>query len=110
MMVVPCHCIRPWLVRIEQSINKTLLTKKEQGRYFAEFKLDALLRGDTATRYQAYASAITNRWMSPNEVRALENMNPREGGDTYENPNTSSTQGKQEDLPLDEAGTQDATE
>lgn len=110
MMSFVIHCIRPWLVRIEQSINKTLLTKKEQGRYFAEFKLDALLRGDTATRYQAYASAITNRWMSPNEVRALENMNPREGGDTYENPNTSSTQGTQEDLPLDEAGTQDATE
>ncbi len=110
MMSFVVHCIRPWLVRIEQSINKTLLSPKERGRYFAEFKLDALLRGDTATRYQAYASAITNRWMSPNEVRALENMNPRPGGDTYENPNTSSTQGTQEELPLDETGTQNATE
>jgi len=24
--------------------------------------------------------------MNPNEVRALENMNPYEGGDVYENP------------------------
>ena len=107
MMSFVTHCIRPWLVRIEQSINKSLLTPTERGRYFAEFKLDALLRGDTASRYNAYASAITNRWMSPNEVRALENMNPREGGNTYDNPNTTS--GKQGELSLDEGtGTQDA--
>lgn len=81
------HTIRPWLSRIEQSINKYLLSDPDRkAGHFAEFKLDGLLRGDTLSRYTAYASALTNTWMSKNEVRALENMNPVEGGDVYENP------------------------
>ena len=80
------HTLRPWLVRLEKSITKHLLADDRQN-YFAEFKIDGLLRGDVKSRYEAYALAIQNTWMSTNEVRALENMNPREGGDVYENPN-----------------------
>lgn len=43
---------------------------------FAEFSLDALLRGDALSRSQVYASAITAGWMTVNEVRALENLPP----------------------------------
>jgi hypothetical protein len=82
------HTIRPWLVRIEQSINKYLFTEAERKQgYFAEFKVDGLLRGDIASRYNAYAIARQNKWMNANEIRALENMNPIEGGEVYENPN-----------------------
>jgi len=80
------HTIRPWLVRLEKSISKHLLADERQS-YFAEFKVDGLLRGDIKSRYDAYAVSIQNTWMCPNEVRALENMDPREGGDVYENPN-----------------------
>ena len=80
------HTIRPWLVRIEKSISKHLLSDERQ-TYFAEFKIDGLLRGDSKSRAEFYASAIQNLWMNSNEVRALENMDPRKGGDVYENPN-----------------------
>lgn len=79
------HTIRPWLVRIEQCFNTRLLRENEAD-LFAEFKVDGLLRGDIKSRYDAYATAIQNKIMSPNEVRALENLNPYEGGDVYENP------------------------
>ena len=39
------HCIRPWLVRIEQSINRSLFTDKEKGRFYCQFNLDGLMRG-----------------------------------------------------------------
>ncbi len=100
MMSFVTHTIRPWLVRVEKSIQKHLMTEIEQEQYYAEFKVDGLLRGDTKSRYEAYASAIQNTWMSPNEARKLENMPPRDGGDTYENPNVKpkeSNNGNDED-------------
>jgi HK97 family phage portal protein len=79
--------MEPWLVRLQQTINMQLLGEEGAtpgaGRYFAEFLPDALLRGDTASRYQAHAIAIQNGWMSRNEVREQENLNPFEGGDEY---------------------------
>jgi HK97 family phage portal protein len=87
MLSFVIHTMRPWVVRWEQSINMHLLTASDRKQgYFAEFKLDALLRGDTASRYAAYSQAIASRIMNPNEVRALENMNPYDGGDEYKNP------------------------
>ena len=80
------HTIRPWLVRIEKSITKNLMSADRQN-YFAEFSVEGLLRGDSKSRAEFYASAIQNTWMSPNEARQLENMDPREGGDEYVNPN-----------------------
>lgn len=75
------HTLRPWLIRWEQVIARDLIT--EPSRYFAEFNIGGLLRGDIATRYQTYATGITMGILSPNECREKENLNPREGGDTY---------------------------
>lgn len=81
------HTIRPWVTRIEKSINVNLIPEQDRKkRIYSEFKLDGLLRGDTAARFTAYSIAIANRIMNPNEIRALENMNPYEGGDEYVNP------------------------
>lgn len=100
------HTIRPWVTRLEQSINRHLLTEKERRKYFVEFQMDGLLRGDIASRYQAYAIGRTNKWLSANEIRSFENMNPIPGGDVYENPNTSTNdkpEGKKpEDKPKPE--------
>ena len=68
--------IRPWLVRWENHLNWKLLDVNERKTYFTEFLMDALLRGDTATRYQAYATARQNGIMNADEWRAKENMNP----------------------------------
>ncbi len=77
------HTIRPWLVRWEQSINLRLLGPDERGTYFAEHLVDGLLRGDIKSRYEAYAVGRQNGWLSANDIREFENLNPVDGGDIY---------------------------
>lgn len=71
------YSIRPWLVRIEQELNRKLFGRN----YFCEFNLEGLLRGDSKTRAEFYASGIQNGWMKPNEARKLENLPPDPSGD-----------------------------
>jgi HK97 family phage portal protein len=78
------HCIRPWAVNWEQAIARALFTAPR--KYFCEFNLDALTRGDLKSRYDAYNVGRNGGWLSANEIRALENMNPIEGGDDYLQP------------------------
>lgn len=69
----------PWFMRWEQRILKQLLTPGVfgvQGDYFAEVQSANLLRGDTKTRFEAYNMAINGGWMSRQEIRRLENLNP----------------------------------
>ena len=78
------HTIRPWLVRIEQSMNRALFTDQEKGRFYVQFNIDGLMRGDYKSRMEGYAIARQNGWMSANDIRALENQNPipaEDGGD-----------------------------
>ena len=80
------HTIRPWLVRIEQSINKSLFLKDEKKEYFVSFLAEGLLRGDFASRMQGYSIGIQNGIYSINEVRNLENFNllsDEEGGNLH---------------------------
>lgn len=77
------HTIRPWLVRWEQEISRSLLSEQERTIYFARFNVDGLLRGDYSSRMAGYATARQNGWMSANDIRELEDMNPIEGGDFY---------------------------
>ena len=80
------HTIRPWLVRIEQAMNRALFTDQEKGRFYVQFNIDGLMRGDYKSRMEGYALARQNGWKSANDSRALENQNPipkEEGGDAY---------------------------
>lgn len=78
------HCIRPWLVRWEQALSRDLFLAPVL--YFAEFNVDGLLRGDIRSRYEAYAIGRQWGWLSRNDIREKENMNPIEGGDDYLTP------------------------
>lgn len=78
------YTLLPWMTRWEQVIRRDLLLDK-RGR-FAEHVVTALLRGDQKSRYEAYAIGRTNGWLSANDIRRLENMNPIPGGDTYLQP------------------------
>ena len=73
--------LNPLLKSIEQSLMSRVLTDQQRGKYTVEFNLDALLRGDIQTRYQAYATAVQNGFKTRNEVRQLENDEPIKGGD-----------------------------
>lgn len=77
------YTMLPWFERWQQSIAHNLMLAAERRRYYAEFLTEAMLRGDTLSRYQAYAQARQNGWLSANEIRRLENMDPAPGGDTY---------------------------
>jgi HK97 family phage portal protein len=68
------HCLLPHLKRWEASISRDLI--EDDNRYFAEHSVSALLRGDHASRSAYYVSALTHGWMTVNEVRELENLNP----------------------------------
>lgn len=78
----------PWLVRWEQAIKRDLLTPAQRKRYFAEFLVDGIMRGDSAARAAYYNSMWNMGAMSPNEIRTKENMNPRndDGGNEYVKP------------------------
>ncbi|MDD3840674.1 MAG: phage portal protein [Clostridia bacterium] len=65
------HTIRPWLVSIEQSINKALFSDKEKEKYFVSFLVEGLLRGDYESRMRGYSIGIQNGFMSPNDVWGL---------------------------------------
>lgn len=73
--------LRPWLVKWEQWFNFKLLNNDP--RYYVEFSIDALLRGDMKTRMDAYQVARYGGWMNGNEIRELENMNSDPRLDEY---------------------------
>jgi HK97 family phage portal protein len=74
--------LRRRLKRIEQAVTKQLLTPKDRADgVTVEFNLEGLLRADSASRAAFYNAGLQNGWFTINEVRALENMPPVEGGD-----------------------------
>lgn len=75
------HTIRPIVARIEQRINASLLGAREGNEYFAEWVLEALLRGDADSRSNYLSRMIQFGMMTPNEARSRENLNAMEGGD-----------------------------
>ena len=44
------HTIRPWVVRLEQAMNRALFSDKEKGVYYVRFNMDGLMRGDYKSR------------------------------------------------------------
>jgi len=77
------YTLMPYINRIEAEMNLKLFRTNELGKTFVEFNVNGLLRGDVKSRTEAYKTAITNGYMSINEVRQKENMNSIEGGDKH---------------------------
>lgn len=75
------HTLMPWYVRIESSADVNLLSAEERAQgYYTKFMAQALLRGDMKTRAEYFSKALgsggTKGWLTQNEVRALEELNP----------------------------------
>jgi HK97 family phage portal protein len=75
--------LRRWLVRWEQECNRKLIAPLEKKLQFTEHLVDGLLRGNIQSRYSAYSQGINNGFLSPNDIRGFENLDPIAGGDTY---------------------------
>lgn len=70
--------INPDLVVVQESLDR----HSPRGTY-CKFSTGAFLRSDLAARYAAHEIGIRSRFLTPNEARALEEMGPLPGGDTF---------------------------
>lgn len=80
------YTLDPWVIRWEQSLQRSLLLPGEKRKYFIKLNVDGLLRGDYQSRMNGYAVGRQNGWFSANDIREMENMNPipdEEGGNLY---------------------------
>lgn len=71
------QCVLPMAVMWEQVYQRDVI---EDDRFYCKFSLAVFLRGDFATRTAGYAVAVEHGWMSDDDVRELEEMNPIAGG------------------------------
>lgn len=70
------YTLIPWVTRIEQTIFMKLLDEKEKKKFFTEFMLNGLLRGDIKSRFEAYHIARLDGIITDDEWRSFENWNP----------------------------------
>ena len=87
------HTILPWLRRFESAFMRDLI--EQDDRYEVEFDVRGLLRGDSASRSSYYRAMWDIGALSTNDVLALENRNPVEGGDVRYRPLNMGTLGEQ---------------
>jgi HK97 family phage portal protein len=78
--------LMPWIIRFEQVFQRDLIAPRDQASIFVKFNLDALLRGDTKSRYEANNLGISGGWKTRNECRMQEDLNPIEGLDEILTP------------------------
>lgn len=76
----------PWVRRHEEAMMRDFLLPDDRRKYYIEFNLSGLLRGDQKSRYDAYAIGRQWGWLSVNDIRRLENLPPIPGGDVYLQP------------------------
>ena len=89
------YTLEDHLTAWEEAINRDLIDRPDE---YARFNRAALVRGDIKTRKEYYTAMLQWGVMSPDEVRRLEDMNPRDGGDVYyDPPNTAGAPGGQAD-------------
>lgn len=79
------YTLTPWITRLEWVTRRGLLTPVD-GRLRPKWRVEGLQRGDAQARYNAYAVGRNWGWLSANDVRQLEDMDPVPDGDTYLQP------------------------
>lgn len=89
--------LRPWLTRIEQAINMSLLSPNDRTKFYAEFNVEGLLRADSAGRAEFYNKMTSAGNMTRDEVRTRENLPPKGGNADVLTVNSAT-------MPLDKIG------
>jgi len=81
------YTLKPWTRKIRDELQRKII---RDDKYYAEHNLDGLLEGDSKTRHETYKSGIGGNqipgYMTVNEVRRLENLPPKDGGDELYRP------------------------
>lgn len=96
--------LAPWLRRIEQFIDKDLLTPQDRARgYYSKFSVEGLLRADSKSRAEFYDKMIKAAVMTPDQARELEEWDAM-GGNAAKLIVNSAT------VRLDDLGAQNVTQ
>ncbi len=91
--------LEPHLAMWEEAYNGDCLDAQRDRGIYVRLNRNALVRGDIKARWEAYVKAMQWGAMSPNEVRELEDQNPRDGGDIYyPPPNMTAPTGGNDDV------------
>lgn len=61
--------LRPWLARLEAKLSALM-----PGKEFVRFNVDAMIRVDLMTRYQAHSMSLNDGWRNRDEIRAIEDL------------------------------------
>ena len=83
------YTLMAWIRRWESEIALKLFTQEERGVYLAKFQTDQFARPDYLALIEALGKAVAARILNPNEARAEIDKPPYDGGDKFENPNTT---------------------
>jgi HK97 family phage portal protein len=79
--------LQPYLVLIEQELNRKLFRENELDNYFVRLDSKGLLRGDSAARATYYREMSAIGVLSINEIRRMEDLNRiGDEGDTHYYP------------------------
>lgn len=82
--------LEDYLTMWEETVVRDLVPERDADIY-ARFNRAALVRGDLQARWDAHVRAVQWGVMSPNEIRAIEDLNPRDGGDVFYPPPNMTT-------------------
>lgn len=95
----------PWIRALESALNRALLTDDERGEYRIAFDVDDTSQADLTARATAISTLITAKVLNSNEARDWLGMEPRDGGNVYENPSVLAKQqpGNDNKPPITEA-------
>lgn len=94
--------LEDYLTMWQEALTVDCLKEADWATIYVEFNRNAIVRADLKSRNEAYAKALQWGWMNPDQVRALENMNPREdgrGGVYYDPPNMAGGTSQMEQQP-----------
>lgn len=86
------NCLLTWMTKWEEELNSKLLLPREKAADSMFFKFDSsvFLTTDFAASVSAYREAVEAMILTRNEARDALDYNTVEGGDVFENPNTTS--------------------
>jgi HK97 family phage portal protein len=81
------HCLLPWYERWCMSADVNLLTEQDRREgYYTKLNPNALMRGAAKDRAEFYSKALgaggTAAWMTQDEIRGLEELDPMGGAAT----------------------------
>jgi HK97 family phage portal protein len=104
--------LTPYLVRIEQAVRRDFIPRSDWGSVFGHFNTKAMLRGDIKTRMESYKTLHMLSAISPDEIRTLEDMNPRGdvAGKSYYQPLNTGRQDEQGNVSAPSSATEPTNE